>query len=79
MARGKQTFKNVKEIEAFGGAGDDRILVDDTVAAPVRFEGGDGDDQLSYAGSGVARLWGNGGNDKLLGGSSNDWLDGGPG
>ncbi len=77
VARGKQIFKNVKKIEASGGAGDDRILVDDTVAARVDFEGGGGNDELSYAGSGVAELHGDAGNDKLLGGSGDDWLYGG--
>ncbi len=79
VARGKQTFKNVTEIKAFGGTGDDRILVDDTVSARVDFEAGGGNDELSYAGSGEATLWGNGGNDKLLGGSGADQLDGGSG
>lgn len=77
VARGKETFEKVRHVSAFGGGGSDQIIVASNVAADVSFEGGEGNDELIYAGTGIARLWGNEGDDKLVGGSGNDFLYGG--
>ena len=79
VERVQQVFTNVKRIVASGGSGNDTIVAEASVAAPVVFSGGAGNDKLSYAGSGVADLRGDAGDDTLIGGSNNDLLDGGTG
>ena len=79
VERARQTFENVKHVEAVGGSGNDQIVVDNSVASSVDFAGGTGADQLAYAGTGVAMLRGDDGNDTLIGGSNNDLLEGGAG
>ena len=71
-----------------GGAGYDRVIVQgsddfklDMAAAGVeRFDGGAGDDTLDASGTTTAAtVLGNGGDDKITGGSANDYLIGGTG
>jgi hypothetical protein len=86
----QQTFAlaDVTKIVADGGAGDDRIRIDDrfgTIAVPVQFSGGAGTDELRGGagadlldgGAGDDNLRGGGGADTLLGGSGSDTLRGG--
>ena len=65
----QQTFAHVSSIHAAAGAGNDSILVKEGVLSPVFLDGGSGDDQLSYFGSGAATL---------TGGSGDDYLEVGP-
>ena len=74
-------------IQIHGGDGNDRIVVDSTVRAPVHLFGGAGDDQLSGGksddildgGIGADRLIGRRGHDILIGGEGDDFLDGSSG
>ena len=47
VSRGGQVFEGVKRVQAFGGAGNDRIVVSGTVGADAQFERGAGSDELS--------------------------------
>ena len=60
-----QTFAGVTSIHAFGGSGNDQILVKQGVLVPVVLDGGDGNDAISYFGSGSATLTGGNGDDFL--------------
>ena len=55
----QQTFSHVSAIYAYGGSGNDTIVVDKGVLAPVVMDGGDGYDNLLYDGSGGATIYGN--------------------
>ncbi|WP_322975072.1 calcium-binding protein [Aporhodopirellula aestuarii] len=61
----KQTFSKVQSIHVIGGAGNDVIRNETTLASVI--EGGDGDDEL-FGGTNC---------DKIIGGAGNDFLDGG--
>ena len=79
-ARGQtQSFSNVSLVKGNAGDGDDSVTFDDSVTTDVEISGGDGDDMLTYKGTGVARFWGEAGDDTLIGGSGDDILDGGAG
>ncbi len=71
-----------------GGAGDDRIVVDQSVREPterrdrfpLNIRGGSGDDTIDASASGAdLAIEGDGGNDTLTGGSGDDYLQGGAG
>ncbi len=83
-----QEFTGVTKIIAHGGSGNDQIIVERGVTADVVLVGGEGDDFLSYAGSGKAQIDGGAGNDQIvvgkqgatiLGGSGDDNILGGDG
>jgi RTX calcium-binding nonapeptide repeat (4 copies) len=76
----RATVANVRSIVVFGGAGDDRILIDETNGPmpAARIFGGSGNDAL-FGGSGADRLFGQAGNDTLTGGAGTDRLYGGTG
>jgi Ca2+-binding RTX toxin-like protein len=85
-----QNFAGVTKIVAVGAKANQSITVDDGVTADAELTGGDGDDQLTYLGSGKATLSGGDGNDRLAvgakskdselhGGKGNDDLIGGGG
>ena len=65
----EQIFNNVSQIHAYGGSGNDQILIKQGVLVPVVLDGGAGDDSLTYLGSGGATL---------TGGDGDDFLDVGP-
>ena len=65
----QQTFTHVSSIHAYGGSGNDQILVKQGVLSPVYLDGGSGNDTISYFGSNSATL---------LGGSGDDYLEVGP-
>ncbi|MFO7900513.1 MAG: discoidin domain-containing protein [Planctomycetota bacterium] len=69
----------VTRIVADGGGGNDQFVVGEGVSVPVFLTGGPGDDVLRTDGSGPATLWGNDGNDVLVGGDGPDRLYGGAG
>src|SRR5262249_44846907 len=73
-----QTFAGVRAIVGDGGAGDDQILIDPAITAPVTLRGGTGDDILK-AGGGPALIEGGIGDDQISGGPGNDTLRGGDG
>ena len=77
---GTPTVANTTLIQAFGGAGNDVITLDETNGALPRANlfGGDGNDVLT-GGSGSDMLFGQAGNDVLLGRGGNDLLFGGTG
>lgn len=79
VERAQQRFDGVKRIVAAAGSGEDSITVGEDVMADVDFSGGQGNDVLAYAGSGVAFLRGDEGDDRLAGGSNDDILEGGDG
>ena len=60
-----QTFTGVTGIHAYGGSGNDQILVREGVLVPVVLDGGEGDDTLTYLGSNTAQLYGGTGDDVL--------------
>jgi len=66
----------VTEVEAYPGAGNDRLV--NFGSAAVIAHGGEGDDQL-YGGVASDHLAGGPGNDVIAGGGGQDLLDGGPG
>lgn len=68
----------VKKISVNGGKGNDRITIDDSVAVSADLFGGDGNDYL-HGGKKPCRLWGQAGNDTLVGGPAADFFSGGPG
>src|SRR3569833_2015360 len=86
---GTPTTANTTQIQIFGLAGNDTLLVDDTNGAmpPALMNGGDGDDSLTGSaandtldgGAGDDTLNGRDGNDILIGGLGNDILNGGRG
>ena len=61
-----QTYSHVSAIYGFGGSGDDTLIVDKGVLAPVYLDGGDGNDALMYDGSGGATLTGGSGGDVII-------------
>src|SRR5205823_4561655 len=74
-------YNGVKSIYADGGTGNDVILVALGVTSPAELRGGDGNDQLSYQGSGDCVIYGDDpmnaaltGNDTLVGGDGDDTL-----
>ncbi len=75
----RQTFEGVQSIRFDGGMGDDKIIVDSSVAVPVDLKGGSGNDVLLSNGTGVAIIDGGVGDDKIMGGTASDTLIGGPG
>ena len=89
VSGGTPTVANTTQIQVFGLAGNDTLLVDDSNGAmpPALLNGGDGDDTLTGSaaddtlegGDGNDILNGRGGNDTLIGGSGNDILNGGQG
>ncbi len=74
----RATVTNVARIVVLGGAGDDRIALDEADGPLPRavLRGGTGDDEL-FGGSGNDRLFGGSGRDTLLGGAGHDRLSGG--
>ena len=78
-----QRVHKVKEILGDGGDGNDKIQFRGSSSfessIKVKFSGGAGDDILSYTGLGAARLFGDAGQDTLVGGEGADYLDGGVG
>jgi Ca2+-binding RTX toxin-like protein len=85
-----QTYEHVSFIlVSDAGSGQDSVMTDDGVLSDAGFNGGDGDDALTYNGSGIATLDGGPGNDTLFvlegpgstlnGGEDNDTLTGGMG
>jgi len=86
---GTPTVANTTQIQMFGLAGNDTLLVDDSNGPmpPAMLSGGDGDDTLTGSasddtldgGAGNDTLNGRGGNDTLAGGPGNDILIGGQG
>lgn len=68
----------IRKIRMVGGAGNDQIIVHPSLAIPVLFRGGEGDD-LATGGAGADILYGGPGKDTLSGGPGNDLLSGGPG
>ncbi|HLO19184.1 MAG TPA: calcium-binding protein, partial [Sphingomicrobium sp.] len=65
-------------VAADAGDGNDTITVDPRLILPVELHGGLGNDFLA-AGGGIARLFGDAGDDRLAGGPANDELHGGDG
>jgi Ca2+-binding RTX toxin-like protein len=61
---------------AFGRAGNDRIVA---TGGENQFFGGEGNDVMKFRGDAFGEMFGEGGDDKLIGGSGNDQLDGGSG
>jgi Ca2+-binding RTX toxin-like protein len=86
---GVPTVGNTTQIQIFGLAGNDTLLVDDSNGPmpPALLNGGDGDDSLTGSaaddvldgGAGNDILNGRDGNDTLLGGPGDDILNGGRG
>jgi hypothetical protein len=81
-----QRFTGVKSIYANGGQGDDTIFVAAGVTSPAVLIGGDGNDMLTYQGSGTCQIYGDDpqnlnatGDDILAGGKGTSYLYGGPG
>ena len=68
-----------KIIAEDAGGGDDEIIVASNVTTPVEFHGGAGNDSLWVKGSGLAKLFGDAGDDILVGGGGNDEIHGGDG
>lgn len=70
--------RNVKRINATGGAGNDTILVSSAIKISAVLQGGEGDDTLG-GGGGADVLIGGDGDDILTGGSGDDVLSGNDG
>ncbi|MGG6284259.1 DUF4347 domain-containing protein [Leptolyngbya sp. AN03gr2] len=70
-----QVYSGVTSIEGNGGAGNDAILLDDSVTVNATLRGGDGTDRLR-GGSGNDSIFGGLGNDQLTGGAGNDTIEG---
>jgi hypothetical protein len=60
-----QRFRNVTQIAADAGDGNDRIIIGPDVTVPVQLSGGSGDDELSNFGTGPSTLDGGPGDDLL--------------
>ena len=81
------TGVSIARIMMDGGAGNDKLEVDNSVSLPASLTGGDGNDTLIGSsgndtlagGAGNDSLTGNGGNDSLTGGDGDDTLLGGDG
>lgn len=82
------SLADITKIVADGGAGNDRIRIDDkfgAIGVPVEFTGGAGDDTLRggngsdvlNGGEGNDEIRGEGGADTLVGGADNDTIRGG--
>ena len=71
------SYKSVRRINVFAGAGDDIVAVAGGILAST-LDGGIGNDTLSGTG-GNDTLYGDGGNDVLMGNAGNDLLIGGGG
>ena len=74
-------FSDVRQIFAYGMAGNDVIWVNErygSISMVARLMGGDGRDTL-VGGSGNDLLFGEGDNDKIYGGGGRDRIDGGLG
>ena len=74
----------VTTITSVGTDYDDEIVVDSSVAANIAIHGGDGNDRLLVSATEATahfsrKLWGDGGNDFLIGSDFVDELSGGPG
>ncbi|MEQ1825056.1 MAG: SUMF1/EgtB/PvdO family nonheme iron enzyme, partial [Pirellula sp.] len=67
------------KIKGNAGKGNDSIVFDESVTVGVDIAGGDGNDTLTYRGSGVAILRGEEGDDTLTGSNGADSLEGGAG
>jgi PKD repeat protein len=80
-------LEKVRRIRMFGASGNDLLVVDENINAPVSAEGRDGNDTIITgggndtikAGSGSDQVLANRGDDSMSGGTGNDFLDGGPG
>lgn len=81
---------DVSQIQVSGGAGRDRIEIDESngaITIPTLLRGGDGNDFLVggsgadviYGGNGHDRMMGKAGNDQLYGEAGHDYLEGGLG
>ncbi|BAU09732.1 GLUG domain-containing protein [Leptolyngbya sp. NIES-3755] len=70
-----QVYSGVNSIEGNGGAGNDAILLDDSVTVNATLRGGDGNDRLR-GGVGNDNIFGGLGNDQLTGGAGNDTIEG---
>ncbi len=70
----------ITRINILGGAGDDRIVVNEQTARliPTAIAGGDGND-LIFGGPESDLIWGNQGDDRIFGRGGGDQIDGGPG
>ena len=66
----------IVRIDASGGAGNDKIIIDPSVTIPCSLSGGAGDDTLQ-GGSGNDTIDGGSGDDLLYGGAGNDQINGG--
>ncbi len=73
-----QTLAGVTEVIAFGGEGNDTLIVADDLLLPVEFHGGPGNDRF-VGGGGRATVFGDEGDDSLQGGRANDEIFGGAG
>ncbi len=73
----QQRFHGVQKIVADAGMDNDRIYIAEGVTVPVELHGGWGNDQLVYAGSGAALLFGDENDDLLVGGAGYNELYGG--
>src|SRR6476646_9307729 len=72
-------FGNVKKIVVNCGDGNDYAYIGTLGNIPVTLKGGNGNDGLTAATSARADIYGEAGNDNLVGGSSGDYMDGGIG
>lgn len=76
----RATVGNVDRIVVVGGAGNDRIALDETHGPlPNASLHGEAGDDVLIGGSGADRLFGDDGNDSLLGNAGDDLLGGGGG
>ncbi|MFY7876758.1 MAG: calcium-binding protein, partial [Pirellula sp.] len=79
-ARGRtQSFASISKIVGSAGKGNDNIVFDASVTSEVDIDGGDGDDRITYSGSGKATLRGGAGNDRLTSSAGDDFIYGGDG
>lgn len=68
----------IQHIEVAAGAGNDIVMLGDTIRIAATIYGGDGDD-LIHGSAMNDRIFGEGGNDVIYGLGGDDWLDGGDG
>lgn len=81
-----QRYDGVKKIVVVGGTGNDSISIGEDIGVPATLHGDDpndpqatGDDHLSYLGTASANLFGEDGDDVLVGGAGINALAGGAG
>ncbi|MEZ6097972.1 MAG: SdrD B-like domain-containing protein [Pirellulaceae bacterium] len=67
------------QIYGDAGEGNDQITIGDDVAVPAELHGGPGNDRLTGSGMAVNTIYGDDGNDWLVGGSQSDTIEGGAG